>query len=272
MFRVRSTSLEWALKHVMRYYSIVFFPAPFEFNAISHQWTSVKAHLRALNLDDYTPRTPITLLAPKPNGTFRVVHQLDPIGALPYTALVFEISEVVEAYRVPPTAQIACSYRIAPDVNGSFFVKDNDWETYTSRTQALCEKYPPGFVITCDFVDFYNQIYTHRIRNLIEEAGGTSFEHHGRVIEAFLMALNTETSRGIPVGPAPSIVLSELLLTFETRLLSRGEKLIALGLKGTKMDWMFWDLGKSGRFFIPLVSFRVTKPFIGYGSRRRAAI
>lgn len=212
MFHIQTTSLEWALKHITRYYSSDFFPAPFEFDAISSQWTAVKAHILSLDLDKYTPRTPVTLLAPKPNGTFRVVHQLDPIDALLYAALVFEISEVVEAYRVPASAQIACSYRIKPDIDGSFFAQDNGWENYTRRTEALCGEHKTGFVVTCDFVDFYNQIYTHRVRNLIEEAGGTAYENHARVIENFLMALNTETSRGVPVGPAPSIVLSELIM------------------------------------------------------------
>jgi Reverse transcriptase (RNA-dependent DNA polymerase) len=60
-------------------------------------------------------------------------------------------------------------------------------------------------------VDFYNQIYTHRIQNLIEEAGGTAYTAHGKAIEKFLLGLNTATSRGIPVGPAASIIVAELI-------------------------------------------------------------
>ncbi|PYJ73991.1 MAG: hypothetical protein DME75_00025 [Verrucomicrobia bacterium] len=205
-------SLEWALKHVMRFYSSDFFPAPFEFKAISDQWSTVKSRLEAIDLDEYMPRTPIALLAPKPNGTFRVVHQLDPIDAIIYAALVFEISDSVENYRIPISEEITCSYRIDPTVDGSFFGKENEWDVYTRRTKELSRKYKDGFVITGDFVDFYNQIYTHRIANLIEEAGGTALDHHAKVIERFLLALNTETSRGVPVGPAPSIVLSELIM------------------------------------------------------------
>jgi Reverse transcriptase (RNA-dependent DNA polymerase) len=212
MFTLSDKSLEWALKHVTRFYSSDFFPAPFEFKAISDQWSAIKPRLESIDLDEYLPRTPIALLAPKPNGTFRVVHQLDPIDAIIYAALVFEISTAVENYRLPPSAEIACSYRIDPTVDGSFFGKANEWDVYTRRTKELSKKYKTGFVITGDFVDFYNQIYTHRIANLIEEAGGTSLDHHAKVIEKFLLALNTETSRGVPVGPAPSIVLSELVM------------------------------------------------------------
>jgi hypothetical protein len=212
MFQISEEALEWALKHITRFYSSDFFPAPFEFEAISHQWSTVKPHLRSLDLEEYVPSTPITLLAPKPNGTFRAVHQLGPIDSLLYAALVFEVAPQVEKYRVPATAEIAYSYRIKPDVSGSFFDPEQGWDQFVAKTQKLAQAYRKGFVITCDFVDFYNQIYTHRVRNLIGEAGGRRFEHHGKVLERFLHGLNTQTSRGVPVGPASSIVLSELIM------------------------------------------------------------
>jgi Reverse transcriptase (RNA-dependent DNA polymerase) len=213
MFKLSDKSLEWALIHVKRFYSSDFFPAPFEFNAIASDWTKIKSRLTDIDLDDYRPRTPLSLLAPKPNGTFRVVHQLDPIDALIFAALIYEISGKVENYRIPASEEIACSYRIQPTVNGSFFGAENEWGVYRRRTKELSKEYKTGFVITGDFVDFYNQIYTHRVANLIEEAGGTALDHHAKVIEKFLLALNNDTSRGVPVGPAPSIVLSELVMS-----------------------------------------------------------
>jgi hypothetical protein len=185
VFKLKDKSLEWALKHVTRFYSSDFFPAPFEFKAIADQWTRIKSRLAEIDMDEYRPRTPLSLLAPKPNGTFRVVHQLDPIDALIYAALIYEISAQVESYRIPASEEIACSYRIEPTVNGSFFGKENEWDVYTRRTKELSKKYKSGFTITGDFVDFYNQIYTHRVANLIEEAGGTALDHHSKVIEKF---------------------------------------------------------------------------------------
>jgi len=132
MIQLSNESLEWALKHVRRFYSSDFFPAPFEFEAISHQWNAIKARIKEIDLHEYIPRTPVALLAPKPNGTFRVVHQLDPIDAIIYAALVFEISEAVENYRIPSSAGIACSYRIDIDVSGSFFSKDNERDVYNN--------------------------------------------------------------------------------------------------------------------------------------------
>src|SRR5437899_5808618 len=100
MFVLSDKSLEWALKHVMRFYSSDFFPAPFEFKAISDQWSTVKSRLEAIDLDEYMPTTPIALLPPKPNGTFRVVHQLSPIRAIIYGTLGFDISDSVEIFRI----------------------------------------------------------------------------------------------------------------------------------------------------------------------------
>jgi hypothetical protein len=212
MFHLKGSSLEWALKHLGRFYASDFFPRPFEFAAISEQWADIKAHLLALDLHSYVPQTPIMSLALKPNGTFRVVHQLDPIDSLIYTALMYEMAAKIEQYRIPRDEKIAWSYRIKPSVNGSFFNPEEDtWRDYMRQTKQLAANFNGGFVVTCDLVDFYNQIYTHRIQNLIVEACGPVFEGHGKAMEKFLLGLNTLTSRGIPVGPAPSIIIAELV-------------------------------------------------------------
>jgi hypothetical protein len=212
MVAVKENHLEWALKHLQKYYHSDFYPKIFEFQAISHNWSQVKEHILSIDLDSYYPKSPIIDLAPKPNGTYRIVHQLDPIDSLIYTALIREVGEVIESYRVPESWQSACSYRIKPDLDGSFFSNDTGWDTFRTRSVALAKKHNSGFVIDADITDFYNQIYTHRIKSLIEEAGKGAFDDQARVVERFLFGLNKKTSRGIPVGPAPSIILAELIM------------------------------------------------------------
>jgi Reverse transcriptase (RNA-dependent DNA polymerase) len=212
MFQLKESSLEWALKHVTRFSANDFFPKPFEFKAIADQWDGVKKHLSKLDLHDYAPQTPVVALGLKPNGTFRVVHQLDPLDSIIYTALTYEIAAKLEQYRIPREKGIVWSYRIKPSVKGSFFdPEDNTWREYNRKTKKLAAEFSDGYVATCDLVDFYNQIYTHRIQNLIEEACGLAYEAHGKAMEKFLLGLNTLTSRGIPVGPAPSIIIAELI-------------------------------------------------------------
>jgi len=81
----------------------------------------------------------------------------------------------------------------------------------TAEPRELAAEFKDGYVVTCDIVDFYNQIYLHRTENLIEEACGLAYAAHGKAMENFLLGLNTLTSRGIPVGPAPSIIIAELI-------------------------------------------------------------
>jgi hypothetical protein len=213
MFTLPEESVEWAIKHVSRFYASDFFPTPFEFEAIKHAWNQIKPYLLGIDLDVYTPSTPATALAPKSNGTFRVVHNLDPLDTLLYTALIYHVSGKIEAFRIPAVQMIACSYRIEPDVGGSFFNKDGEgWRHYLEQTQNLATHFAEGSVVLLDIVDFYNQIYTHRIRNIIGEAGGTSFEPAAKAIEQFILGLNSQTSRGVPVGPAASILLAEAIM------------------------------------------------------------
>ncbi len=212
MIKLKENHLEWALKHLQKYSHSDFYPRMFEFAAISHNWQQVKGFILSLNLDDYCPKSPMINLAQKPNGTFRIAHQLDPVDSIIYTAIVRELCETVENYRIPEPKKIACSYRIKPDLEGSFFGKETGWDIFISRCDELARKYEYGYVVVADITDFYNQVYTHRIRNLIEEAGKGTLDEQARVIEKFLFSLTKETSRGIPVGPAPSIILAELIM------------------------------------------------------------
>ena len=127
-----------------------------------------------------------------------------------YTALVRELCEAIENFRIPEEKRIACAYRIKPDLNGSFFPSETGWGTYMSRSEELATKYESGYVINADITDFYNQIYTHRVQNLVEDAGEGALDEQANSLEPFLMGLNKKTSRGIPVGPGPSIILADI--------------------------------------------------------------
>src|SRR5215831_6222661 len=117
MFRLKESSLEWGLKHVARFSANdYFFPQPFEFKAVAAEWPEIRRHLLQLDLHNYAPQTPIVGLALKPNGTFRVVHQLDPLDSVIYAALTYEIASKVEQYRIPREKQIVWSYRIKPSI------------------------------------------------------------------------------------------------------------------------------------------------------------
>jgi hypothetical protein len=222
MRKLLETSLEWSLLHVTNYFDSDFFPKLFEFEAIKGDWANIKSYILSLDLEHYAPKNPLISLALKPNGNFRVVHQLDPLDSIIFTALIYENAGIIESYRPAESRSIACSYRIKPDINGSFFDSNNiGYSAFIEKAAELASKNENGCVLVCDIVDFYNQIYLHRVNNVLSESGSKD----GKIIEAFLASLNTNTSRGVPVGPAASIIIAEAVMSdIDRKVLNYTEK------------------------------------------------
>ncbi len=144
----------------------------------------------------------------KPKAGFRVVHQLEPLDAIVYTALGCHIAEVVEAARMPVDSHIDCSYRFSI-ADGSYFSSGSGWTNFTNKTEEYAAKY--SHILVTDITDFYNQIYLHRLNNAIESSDAM-MKPVADDIETFLSTLNSGSSQGVPVGPAASIVMSEAVL------------------------------------------------------------
>jgi len=209
MSKLTEESLDFAKKHIEKYYDSDFFPKPFEYDAIWHNWDEVKQELLSKNVDKFWVFPPYTLPALKANGTYRIVHQLEPIDAVVYTAMAFEIAPSIEAARLPVEMKAACSYRLQIH-EGSFFAGGGGYPDFDARTTELSEQYP--YVLSTDITDFYNQIYLHRLNNAIEYAD-PQLKDKAKDIESFLTRINGKTSQGVPVGPAASIVMAEALMT-----------------------------------------------------------
>lgn len=203
---VSEESLDFALAHITRYYDTDFFPRAEEFLALSHCWDDVKQHLLSSQLDDVIGAAPLVEPWPKVRGGFRIVHRLDPLDALVYTALVREIASEVELSRAP--ADVACSYRYALSEN-SFFGPSSGHDVFIQRCEDLSREH--SFVLSIDIADFYNSVYLHRLQNAIQLATDESVSV-SKFIEQFLMTLNTGASQGIPVGPSASVVMAEVTL------------------------------------------------------------
>ena len=107
MLTLKENHLEWALKHLQHYSHSDFYPRMFELQAIFHNWANVKEYILAIDLSKYVPKPATTSLAYKNNRTYRIVHQLEPIDTFIYTALIRDICEIVEAYRIPLEAALS---------------------------------------------------------------------------------------------------------------------------------------------------------------------
>ena len=207
---LKDNSLEWALNCINRYGDTDIFPVPFEFEAIQHNWIKVKEFLSNINLSQYTTNAIRNMLMPKTNDSFRIVRQLNPLDSLIYNAILFELADDLESHRVIKEKSIACSYRINIQSDGRIFSQDNGWSDFHKKSKELAESGNYNFVIVADIADFYNQVYHHRVQNVIETA--TKNKTRADNIENFLSSLTKKHSRGLPVGPIPSIVLAEACL------------------------------------------------------------
>lgn len=201
-------SLDFAKEHIGRYYDSDFFPKPVEFEALWHQWDEVKKELMSKNVSKMWVTPPRAMTIVKPRGGFRVVHQLEPLEALIYTALAFEVVPSIEAARVAAGERVACSYRFKV-ADGNFYAGGTGWPDFEARTAELMTEF--SHVLLTDITDFYNQIYLHRLNNAIESAN-PAMKPLAAEIENFLTTVNSKASQGVPVGPAASIVMSEAVL------------------------------------------------------------
>ncbi len=203
-----SESLIFARQHIDKFYDSDFFPKPMEYLAIWHKWDEVVKDLTSKNVGKLWVTPPRVMAAPKPRAGYRVVHQLEPLDAIVYTALAAEIANDIEAARIPADQKIACSYRFKLD-DGNFYSGGSGWSDFSEKTEVLAKAYK--YVLATDITDFYNQIYLHRLNNAIEHANA-KLKSIADDIEVFISALNSKASQGVPVGPAGSIVMSEAVL------------------------------------------------------------
>lgn len=201
-------SLDFAKTHIEKYYDSDFFPKAFEFEALWHHWAQVKQELQSKNISKFLVSLPYNATIMKARGGYRVVHQLEPLEAIAYTAMAFEIGTAIELKRAPVADRVACSYRINI-ANGSFFDGGSGWNDFKTKSQELANV--NEYTAITDISDYYNQIYLHRLQNAIEDSD-VAHKSLASDIEDFLLALNNKASQGVPVGPAASIVMAEAVM------------------------------------------------------------
>ena len=211
--KINEQHLEWALTHLEKYGGTDVFPPTHDYKAIRANWEEIKEYILHSLEKKYSPGSPYVGFAIKYDGTFRAVHELDPIDSLIITACVYSIWSTLESARIPKDRRCVFSYRLNPTPEGDFFdLGSENWSAFSTRRKEQIEKYRNGFVLSADIADFYNQIYTHRVQNALDECVAEDVRSTSKFIHDFLNDLNTKISKGIPVGPSFSTVLAEIVL------------------------------------------------------------
>ena len=217
MLKLFRRSLDWAIKHATAFGDTDVFPKLFEFDAIQHDWDTIRTFLHDVNALEWTTRPPRTLLSPKSRYNFRAVTQLDPLDFLIFAALVSEIGADLEAKRIPINEQTVYSYRFALDADGRMFDGRVGFRQFQSRSESLSADKRFSHVVVADIADFYPRIYMHRLENALNNA--TRKGNHVRAIRNLLSGWNGTESYGVPVGNAPSRLLAEVTISDVDELL-----------------------------------------------------
>ncbi len=92
--------LDFAKEHLNRFADSDFFPPLYEYEAVWAKWDEFKEEVKKSNVEKQLFPTPLQLPAPKPNQTFRMVHQLDPLSCIIYTALAHAACKDLETKRI----------------------------------------------------------------------------------------------------------------------------------------------------------------------------
>ena len=204
--RVSQDALDWAKAHVHQHGDTDIFPVPFEYEVIWQDWPTLRAGLAQTHIARAPLRPHMTLAVPKTRFGFRVAQQLDPLDALLFAAMVYEMGGNIEENRLGSDS--VCSYRFNPSDSGAFYDRDNGWTAYARRSRELAVDH--DYVLYIDIADFFNQIYHHRVRGALETSGVPAKRSIN--VEQFLQRFTAKQSRGLPVGPSPSHLLAECSL------------------------------------------------------------
>ena len=136
MLTLQQSSLDWAIRHALKYGDTDVFPSPFEYEAVNFDWNNVKVYLAAQDVLTWATRPHRSLLSPKAKYGFRIVTQLDPLDFLLFAGTVKEIADDLEGRRIPRTDDRVFSYRIQLDSQGQLFDPRVGYRQFLSACQA----------------------------------------------------------------------------------------------------------------------------------------
>lgn len=155
------------------------------------------------------------ILVPAGPAGFRISTKIHPFWQAYLNGLSISIAEANE----PRRQASACSYRYVED-GVKLFDPDKSWRHFREKCVIDCEMHEQNpVVVQTDITSFYEHIYHHRVKSLIEDlfpgSPGIALQ-----VDRFLGKLSNGRSFGLPVGSQFSRVLAELLLTEVDRMLS----------------------------------------------------
>lgn len=155
------------------------------------------------------------ILVPAGAAGFRISTKIHPFWNIYLNGLGVAIAEAHE----PQRHERAHSYRFAPE-GSKLFRKESTWRTFREACiEDASRASETAVVVQTDITSFYEHVYHHRIKSLIDDL----FPEEPKLalqVDLLLSKFSTGRSFGLPVGGQCARILAELLLSEVDKSLS----------------------------------------------------
>lgn len=112
--KLNPEALDWALEHLSLEGDGDIFPKPFEIEILKQGWPEAKEDVGKIDVSAHKWEAIRRALVPKDGLTFRRACQLQPLDALLFSALMYDIGPILEQRRRPVAEKTVFSYRFQP--------------------------------------------------------------------------------------------------------------------------------------------------------------
>lgn len=214
MFKLTEDELQNAFEAIEHHGYSTLIPAPIEWEFVRNNWEEFKAHLVSIDLDEYSPRKPMRIYAPKNRYTLRSVTLLHPQDLLLYTSMILICKDDIENERISKNKKRIFSYRSSSKIKNQLYQAEGTYQEYRNRLNYRAGLQKSNFVAVADIADFYPRIYQHRLENIISTVSTSARcnEIPRVLVKKFLLNLAAGDSYGIPVGPYASRTIAEAIM------------------------------------------------------------
>jgi hypothetical protein len=207
---VSADALDWALKHLRRFGDTIFLPRAFEYEAIEHDWSRVRAWIQAQDMRVWSPRPYRRFLAAKTPGSFRYITQLDPVEHLAFAALMHSVGAELEHFRVPRRRRLVFSWRFSPRSDGTMYDPKVGWVQFNERCLQLANASTVSHVVVADIADFFPHLYLHPVERTLARC--VNNRDYAYCVLRILKGWNALVSYGVPIGPPSGRILADATL------------------------------------------------------------
>ena len=209
--KLSKESIGRAIDHIARFGDTDVFPHLIEIAFLKDKKNEIVEAISNLDLDNVSPIQEIEALSPKSRNGFRIVHQLNYLDVLLFTASCIEIGDDLEKLKIPSDELGPFAYRFDVNSNESLFSQDHSYKDWLEHQKEIIQRDNTiTSIIFTDIADFYSRIYLHRIESILDVA--TPKKGVKKFIEKVIKSIRSKQSHGIPIGCSASRIIAEAVL------------------------------------------------------------